>query len=135
MLRLNSKGFGLATFLFFLGFLILAIVVVAVKSYQVGLSDAQGSIFNTSRDKIRKYKQYEENAKEAAMMYVGENYGLIPYDEAVILNIKDLPLTTIVKNTCSGYVKVNTLIEPPSYRSYLKCESYTTTGYNSEFDK
>ena len=39
MFELNNKGFGLAVFLFFIGLLLLALIVVAVMSYSAGLSN------------------------------------------------------------------------------------------------
>lgn len=86
----------------------------------------------------KEYKNLEEKIKFEAQSY----YGAKPIElkEGSHISIESLKkegyeINNIVNgDTCSGYVIITSKMSLLNYNPYIKCENYTTKGYNPLYD-
>ncbi len=124
MFKLNNKGWGFVPFMFFLGIMLLAILLVVylANSYEITLS----SKVNESKDASQRevYLKYENTIKKKAnsLLANGENRSVI--------DISELDINQAIKAQCKGYVSYNEIYH--EYSPYIKCGNYETTGYKKK---
>lgn len=98
----------------------------------IGLLTAVGFIY---KNKTKVYKELETSLVEAEKKYVEAKF-LYPQDDTTLkttseelLNENYIDNMTIDNQECNGYVKVykdSTVFE---YKAFIKCNHYTTKGY------
>ncbi len=141
---MNENGWGFKDFILIFGIIFLAILVTIVI-YQINFKKPEATDPidpSEERESNYTYGDLESSLKLAAQRYQNNNYqGTLESDETWVLSYSLLrkknylkkPLMDVKETTkeCSGYVifkkhGTNILYEP-----YLKCENYTTDGYDS----
>lgn len=131
MLKLNNKGWGLSSMVFYTSIILVALLVATF--YVIALySDLDRNLYDSNNDST--FKTYEEDLKNNALNYIiartfeDGNYTITYY---VLKNNSYLEKITDSKtnNECDGYVKVNVKDSNYEAKSYLKCDSYVTEGY------
>lgn len=87
------------------------------------------------KNQNKEYKELEDTIEKVAIAYYGEyptlikNNGtietndLVQYDENINMIING--------DECTGYVKTKSNMGIYEYKAYIKCQNYTTPGYNN----
>lgn len=84
--------------------------------------------------KLAPYKELEFNLQEAAEKYVELEFLYPEEGESLTIKAEDMINKEIMKEltykneTCSGYVEL-TYNGVYNYKSFIKCDNYTTKGY------
>ena len=108
--------------------LYVAIVVAFVVSFIFIIINFSGN----------KYTRMEKNLVKASEKYLGLYPGLYPKTDSLVLTSKTLKSKgydiKLYKN-CSGYVIIKKNSNFYKYNPYIKCEGYTTKGYESKYDE
>ena len=86
----------------------------------------------------KEYRSLEEKIKFEAQRY----YGVKPVElkAGAYISITELKndgyeINNVINgDTCTGYVLITSQMSLIKYNPYLKCEKYTTKGYNSLYD-
>ena len=148
-MRLNNKGWGLGTFILYLGVFGLFIGIVTT----LALTNADKIKPNRNTNVANKntneentnvemnYEEIETNLKNAAYQYQQEylpslNNGDIKYVTASKLeDLKFLDNLTNGDILCTGYAKITYENNKSGIMSFINCGDYITEGYNEELDK
>lgn len=133
MKKLNCNGFGLSTFLVFIGIFLFSILMVAYLTnyYGIGVEKTERPKTNNN---IERYQRYESEVKNAAISYIDANYDGVLTEDLLVISIERLELDLEITKNCSGYVKAED--ENGVYiRPYLKCGDYKTAGYSALLDQ
>ncbi len=148
MLHLNEHGWGLGTLIAFIFVFLLAILLISVNAYKMGLTD--GNISNvpitnpndnkdftnsTNKDNIT-YLELENKLVVAGSSYKQLYYNDLVVGDSVYVTDKQLSSVGFIDNLvinniqCKGYVQIKNNGESFSYTPYLKCgDNYKTEGY------
>lgn len=131
MLKLNNKGWGLSSMVFYTSIILVALLVATF--YVIALySDLDRNLYDSNNDST--FKTYEEDLKNNALNYIiartfeDGNY-TITYDVLKNNSYLEKIIDSKTNNECDGYVKVNVKDSNYEAKSYLKCDSYVTEGY------
>lgn len=118
-MRLNKKGFGLQQMLILSAVLIIFLLFIAYYIFVLysGLDESIAS----------QYALMETRIQKAAIEYANN------YEHSNIVTLKELQeveyldfFTDSNDDSCDGYV----VIGDREYKPYIKCQNYTTKGYN-----
>ncbi len=90
------------------------------------------------KNQDKDYKNLENKIQFEAQSY----YGAKPIElkDGAYISISDLKKegyeinTSVNGDTCTGYVLITSQMSLLKYNPYLKCEKYTTNGYNPLYD-
>ncbi|MBE6146813.1 MAG: hypothetical protein E7168_00600 [Firmicutes bacterium] len=156
MYKLNNRGWGFSTFIAFIAIFILAIILVVIGAINLGISSKEpisdspvttpiatpntsGSNTSSNQEKIL---NYESQFKEISASHAREHYTNLANGEEIIFSLsnfiegKHIGRLEVDGNSCTGYVVIKHLNGNYQATPYLRCGSlYTTSGYNSTFDK
>lgn len=135
MKRLNNKGWGLSVFLIYIAVFFIAIIIITYIANRNGLGADVGANTIIENPFLKTYKQYEITVKESAMVYQERNYPNIKNGDSFYVNIDKLNLSNDITTRCSGYVELGKKDDIYIYNPYIKCGTYKTAGYISDFDK
>ena len=144
-MKLNKNGWGLRAMIIYSGILIifLAIAIFTIYRFYDAFRDMPQDIQteNSPSDSgvnTNTYQNIEQSIKNASITYVNEYYESEEIGTAdIIISISNLvnhnyisqPKDLTNNTDCTGYALVkkenNQLISTP----YLKCQNYTSTGY------
>ena len=132
----NNKGFGFALFLTFMGVFFIAIIMIAVLAnyYGIGIKEHDNNAGTVEAPDYEKYHKYEERIRDAAKSYTSGAGFQLPSGGSLIIDITILNISSNITNLCTGYVKIgddNGLYHHP----YIKCDQYTTPGYQAALDE
>lgn len=134
-MKLNNHGWGLNEMLIYcailLFFLILAIFSIVQLSKSLG-----DSLFSDLT-----YSMVEDNVKEATLLYIEEYYeyeigaGTITVTTDNLLKYGVIEKSKLKpseeKESCKGYALVKKQNNELDITSYIKCNKYVTSGYQS----
>lgn len=139
MKKLNNKGWGLGAFFGFLAFFFLAILIVIIQSNKLGIAGNNQIIPVFDNNNQATLATTESKVVDATKRYVDEYYTDLQAGSSVnvpfsVLLSKAYLNTVIINNeTCTGYTTV-TKNNGYDYKTYFNCQSYKTSGYNSNYD-
>ena len=145
-MKLNKKGWGLGTFLIFIGIFILCLLFSAWGFRKVGLLDEDWHFVNlndyfSGRIVEFDYGELENKMIDASKKYVNDFYNNKLGIDTLNVKVKTLvdsnylePLKDRKDRDCSGYVSVYNKNGKINYDPYLKCKRYKTSGYESRKD-
>lgn len=145
-MKLNKNGWGLLEFFIFLGIFIFCLLVSAFALRKVGLLDENWnfSFYHDQKPTPQEktdYSEVEENMISASKKYINDFY-----NNQLGLDTLHIKVSSLVENNymseitdkdgkCSGYISVYVDDNGASvYKPYLKCKSYTTSGYVERHD-
>lgn len=149
-MKLNNKGWGLGTFILYLGVFAIFITIVTLlalhnanmihpdkEKENLVTNTTVGTEENTTID----YKELENSLLKAADEYQKEHLkglknGDIKYITATKLEeLKLLDNLTDGNTMCTGYAKITYEDKQSDIVSFINCGEYITEGYNEELDK
>lgn len=96
------------------------------------------SIYFIGLSVIKEYKPYREleaDLAESATIYMEKEKIVLRYKEKHKIDIEDLAKDKLTGNIkvgedkCTGYIIVKKELNGNSTKAYIKCENYTTEGY------
>ena len=96
------------------------------------------------KEKNKEYVALENDLKEAAQMYYGQDSNLkkLPMQgNSVYVTLDELKEFGIKVNNkvnedeCTGYVKVTGEVISHKYKGYIKCKNYESKGYEIKNEK
>ncbi len=95
------------------------------------------TVFGFKYLKVKDYKNYEKNLKSVARRYMGEHVGEYP-ETGDLLYLNESELTQYNQNkieiendACIGFVVIQKGSAGYKYKSYIKCNKYTTKNYEN----
>ena len=162
MLHLNEHGWGLSTLMGFIFVFLLAILLISVNAYKMGLTSGNVSNLPITRpgdnnnnqgssdsdnnsdsfDNESTYLELESKLSSAAIMYKDTYYnGLVDGDSVYVTNkqlfsVGFLNDKIFNSGECIGYVKISNKGGSFEYTPYLNCAGkYQTSGFISDLDK
>lgn len=159
MLHLNEHGWGLGTLIAFIFVFLLAILLISVNAYKMGLTsdnvsnipitrpgdnNNQGDSGNNINDNStsNSYLELESKLRSAGVMYKSTYYDLLVDGDSVYVTDKQLSNIGFLNDAkfssgeCSGYVKIRNNAGVFEYNPYLKCgNSYQTAGFIQDLAK
>ena len=156
MYKLNNKGWGFSAFIAFVAIFVLAIILVVIGAINLGISSREpvsdspittpvptsdtGNANVSSNQE--KFSNYEAQFKEVGTEHAKQYYTNLSNGEEIIFTLADFIQGNYISkleldgNTCTGYIVVKYLNNNYQATPYIRCGSlYTTSGYNSIFDK
>jgi len=121
MKKLNNHGWGFVMFIFFLGILAIALLMVVsmVNDFGAGFSSSRGK--NVTYGQYQRYKRYEREVASAAYSYSAT------HGNSDDINISLLNIDNDIKSECSGYASYDE--SSNGYVAYLRCGNYKSEGY------
>lgn len=121
MNKLDNRGWGFVMFIFFLGILAIALLMVVsmVNDFGAGFSSRRGK--DVTYGQYQRYKRYEREVVSAAYSY-SATHGNIDS-----INISLLNIDNDIKSECVGYVQYESVSN--GYVAYLRCGNYRSEGY------
>lgn len=87
------------------------------------------------KNKSQKYKDAEEQLVKEVKSYTATDFKFPANGEEVIITLEELKKANIMKElkvenqTCDGYVAL-TFNNVTEYKAYIRCDKYTTHGYD-----
>ena len=133
MKKLDNKGWGLVVFLVFIFIFFFAILLISFLASKNGIGPRDtGNNYNEI--KTNDYEDYETQVKRSAINYQEERYPNIDEGDVFYVNISKLNLSSEIRNSCTGYVKLGKINGNHIYEPYLSCGTYTTSGYTPILD-
>ena len=108
----------------------IAMTVSAI--FLVSILTAYGFLFS---DKISGYTTLEADLEEAAQMYLDtekiklSNGQIMRLKASTLLELNLITGLKVDKDECKGYVIASKKISNYTYKGYIKCNKYTTKGY------
>jgi len=135
MKKINNQGWGLAIFIVYMSIFFIAIVLVSYIANKNNLG--ADSTIQTGIDEytLRQYKSYENEVKNVAIAYQKKNYSNMNDGDSIYVNINKINVSSNILDRCSGYVKIANDRGIYSATPYLRCGSYRSSGYLSNYDK
>jgi len=133
MFNFNESGMALNSFLIYLVILIVSVIITALLVPSLRF-ESSSALSNNLSDVIG-YKEYESSTLKVAKTYINDdNYDFLDNRE-IIVNIRQLPVNSEIRNNCSGYVRVTKVGRNRVYQVFLHCGSYMTIGYDEKLDR
>lgn len=154
MLHLNEHGWGLGTLIAFIFVFLLAILLISVNAYKMGLTSGNVSNLPISRpgdnnqddtsigedtSSNSTYLELENKLSSAAIMYKDTYYSNLVAGDSVYVTNKQLAFNGFLNENrfnsgeCTGYVKIMNNSGNFQYIPYLSCGSkYQTSGFISD---
>lgn len=156
MFSLNEHGWGLGTLIAFIFVFLLAILLISVNAYKMGLTSGNISNLpisrpgdnsnfsngvsdgsdNSSGEVNSNFLELESKLRAAAIMYKDTYYSTLVDGDSVYVTNKQLTSVGFLNNEkfnsgeCSGYVKIRNNSGNFEYIPYLRCGSkYETSGF------
>lgn len=152
MFHLNEHGWGLSTLITFVFIFLLAILLISVNAYKMGLTSNNVSNMpitspdsnnndNSTNEKENvndssKYIILENDLKNAGVIYKENYYNSLIAGDSVYVTSRQLiesnilTVQSFIDGECSGYVKIKNDAGSFIYIPYLKCgASYKTPGF------
>ena len=147
MIRLNEKGWGLTVFIVFLGVFFIAIVLISIGAYKLGIapnsnisnlpsSNNQSEVHYTESE-ISAARNYEAIVQQAAARYFSDKYSNQWTEDrnivtaSLLVENRYLETYSVAGSRCYGYVVVQPGEGQLTYKPYVNCGNvYTTVGYD-----
>lgn len=148
MLHLNEHGWGLGTLIAFIFVFLLAILLISINAYKMGLTDRSISnvpvtnsddnkgFTNSSNNNNITYLELENKLVVAGSSYKQLYYNDLMIGDSVYVTDKQLSAVGFIDNLvinniqCKGYVQIKNNGDSFSYIPYLKCgDNYKSNGY------
>ncbi len=139
-MSLNNNGWGIRVVFAFILVLFIALFVFYSMLNGNNIFDGELNRFNET------YESIENNIRKASIEYQAEYYKNIEDNEEfekLTIQIERLIETGFLDNVkdvqtgkeCSGYVLLERRNDNIEHISYIKCDSYTTNGYEEFMDE
>lgn len=147
-MKLNNNGWGLRVAILFIMLFIFCLLFSVTMIKKWGLESNDMIIDNKSNSTEKKtdevsdeyYVDLETSVYEAIQQYINDNPKVIENKTNEVVNIKKLisfgylqSLTDENNKQCSGYVEI-TNDTAVTYNAYIKCNKYSTSGYDAGKD-
>lgn len=137
---MNYNGWGLRMELVFI-----LVFLICLAFSTIGLNK-MGLLGNSNTDPSKEpisnfnYENLEIKLYNATREYVNKEYSN-DIDDETIVKLSTLYFRNYItklydenNNECSGYTRVRKVNENIIYNSYIKCDNYTTSGYEGTND-
>lgn len=150
-MKLNNKGWGLGTFILYLGVFAIFITIVTVLALRNAdmihpkntketsdtniISDANENSAPTN------YKELENSLLQAANKYQKEYLSELNNGDTQYVTVSKLEKLKLLDNLtdgeilCTGYAKITYENNKSEVMPFINCGAYITEGYNEELDK
>ncbi len=149
-MKLNNKGWGFTTFIFYLSIFAVFIIIVtmlAIKNANIiNPTSQKGENHDTVSNEEQatsktNYNQIEEELKSAAYQYQQEYLPNMANEEVKYVTASKLEELKFLDNLtdgnvlCTGYAKITYNNGKNDVMAFINCGDYITEGYNEELDQ
>lgn len=160
-MRLDEQGWGLSSIFAFCCVFLIALILIGISAYKIGLADSpisnlptqdypspssnnsSGSITVPTPTGGETYTSLENRLREAGKFYKEVYYNQMIVGDSTYVTTERLegsnylqPLVTEKLTLCTGYVQIYNHDGTFEYHPFIKCAGeYQTPGYLERFDQ